>query len=103
MSRRVMEGSGLDPSGPTRKDDPRPESTPWPARLPPLANWPVIFAIPFVVTTVLVVVYPVLYGFWMGADPDLYEDLFTDDTYLRSVWNTIVFVGVGVNLKLVLA
>lgn len=79
------------------------ERTPWPARLPPLVNWPVIFALPFVVATLLVVVYPVVYGFWLGADPDLYEDLFTDDTYLRTVWNTIIFVGFGVNLKLVLA
>jgi multiple sugar transport system permease protein len=77
--------------------------TPWPARLPPVANWPVIFAIPFVITTLLVVVYPVAYGFFLGSDPDLYEDLFTDSTYLQSVWNTLVFVGVGVNLKLVLA
>ncbi|MHA6629784.1 carbohydrate ABC transporter permease [Pseudonocardia sichuanensis] len=79
------------------------EKPPWPSRLPPLVNWPVIFAIPFVLTALLVVVYPVVYGFWMGADPDLYEDLFTDDMYLRTVVNTIIFVGFGVNLKLVLA
>jgi multiple sugar transport system permease protein len=103
MSRRVVEGPELDPSVPTRDDTPRKESTPWPARLPPLVNWPVIFAIPFLMASLLVVVYPVVYGFWMGADPDLYEDLFTDDMYLRTVVNTIIFVGFGVNLKLVLA
>jgi multiple sugar transport system permease protein len=98
----------IDRSGPASSDE-RPggsrnaEKTPWPARLPPLANWPVIFALPFVIAAMLVVVYPVVYGFWMGADPDLYEDLFTDDTYLRTVVNTIIFVGIGVNLKLVLA
>ena len=85
------------------KPPPRTAKPPWPARLPPLVNWPVIFVIPFLIASMLVVVYPVVRGFWMGADPDLYEDLFTDDTYLRAVVNTIVFVGFGVNLKLVLA
>jgi multiple sugar transport system permease protein len=72
-------------------------------RVPPLVNLPVVFAIPFVVVTLLVVVYPVLYGFWLGSDPSLYTSLFADSTYLRAVWNTFLFVGIGVNLKLVLA
>ena len=90
---------------PVEKQTPPPhkDKVPWPSRLPPLVNWPIVFAIPFVLTALLVVVYPVIYGFWMGADPDLYEELFTDDMYLRTVLNTIIFVGVGVNLKLVLA
>ena len=102
MTRNVLEDSGR-PSSDESPGGSRDARTPWPARLPPLANWPVIFALPFVVTALLIVVYPVIYGFWLGADLDLYEDLFTDDTYLRTVVNTIVFVGVGVNLKLVLA
>lgn len=102
MTRNVLEDSGR-PSSDESPGGSRDVRTPWPARLPPLANWPVIFALPFVVTALLIVVYPVIYGFWLGADLDLYEDLFTDDTYLRTVVNTIIFVGVGVNLKLVLA
>ena len=79
------------------------ESTSWLTRVPPLVNWPVVFVIPFVIVTLLVVVYPVFYGFWLGANPSLYTSLLRDPTYLRSVWNTFVFVGVGVNLKLALA
>ncbi|HTF47843.1 MAG TPA: sugar ABC transporter permease [Pseudonocardia sp.] len=79
------------------------ESTSWLTRVPPLVNWPVVFVIPFVIVTLLVIVYPVLYGFWLGADPSLYTSLFSDSTYLHSVWNTFVFVGIGVNLKLALA
>ena len=79
------------------------QSTSWLTRVPPLVNWPVVFVIPFVIVTLLVIVYPVVYGFWLGADPSLYTSLFADPTYLRSVWNTVVFVGIGVNLKLALA
>jgi multiple sugar transport system permease protein len=103
MTKPVDERQDLTQPTEGREPPPRTEKPPWPARLPPLVNWPVIFAIPFLMASMLVVVYPVVYGFWMGADPDLYEDLFTDDTYLRTVVNTIVFVGFGVNLKLVLA
>jgi multiple sugar transport system permease protein len=103
MTREVAQRPERAPSVEGRQPRRRKDSPPWPARLPPLVNWPVIFAIPFVIATLLIVVYPVVYGFLLGSDPDLYEDLFTDDTYLWGVWNTFVFVGVGVNLKLVLA
>jgi multiple sugar transport system permease protein len=93
---RTRPDGHLDASAPA-------ERTPWPARLPPLVNWPVVFAVPFIITTLLIVVYPVVYGFWLGADLDLYEDLFTDETYLWTLWNTLLFVGLGVNVKLVLA
>jgi multiple sugar transport system permease protein len=102
MTRNVIEGPDRTSDGQLGTSR-RAERTPWPARLPPLVNWPVIFAIPFLITTLLVVVYPVAYGFWLGGDPGLYEDLFTDETYLWSVWNTLLFVGLGVNIKLVLA
>jgi multiple sugar transport system permease protein len=102
MTRNVIEGPERI-SGGQLGTSRRAERTPWPARLPPLVNWPVIFAIPFLITTLLVVVYPVAYGLWLGGDPGLYEDLFTDETYLWSVWNTLLFVGLGVNVKLVLA
>ena len=39
----------------------------------------------------------------MGSDPSLYADLFADPRYLTTVINTLLFVGVGVNVKMFLA
>ena len=49
------------------------------------------------------VVYPVVYGLWLGSDPALYADLFADPRYLTTVVNTLLLVGVGVNVKMFLA
>src|SRR5437773_10714288 len=48
-------------------------------------------------------VYPIGYSLWMGSKPSLYADLLADPLYLRSLFNTLLFVGVGVNVKLFLA
>src|SRR5947207_11990960 len=48
-------------------------------------------------------VYPIGYALWMGSKPSLYADLLADPLYLRSLFNTLLFVGVGVNVKLFLA
>jgi multiple sugar transport system permease protein len=49
------------------------------------------------------VVYPIGYGLWLGGKPALYAELATDPHYLTAVVNTLLYVGIGVNLKMVLA
>jgi multiple sugar transport system permease protein len=49
------------------------------------------------------VVYPFGYAVWMAARPSLYADLITDPSYLPTVVNTLLFVGLGVNVKMFLA
>ena len=49
------------------------------------------------------VVYPIGYGLWLGSDPALYAELFADPRYLTAVVNTLLYVGIGVNLKMFLA
>jgi multiple sugar transport system permease protein len=39
----------------------------------------------------------------MGSDPALYEQLFTDPRYLTTVVNTLLYVVIGVNVKMFLA
>ena len=39
----------------------------------------------------------------MGSDPALYRQLFDDPRYLTAVINTLLYVGIGVNLKMALA
>ncbi len=65
--------------------------------------WAVAFALPYALIFVAFVVYPIAYGLWMGSDPKLYRQLFDDPRYLTAVINTIVYVGIGVNLKMALA
>ena len=52
---------------------------------------------------VFVVVYPILYGLTLGADAESYRKLFHDPIYLESARNTLVFLLIAVNLKLLLA
>jgi multiple sugar transport system permease protein len=65
--------------------------------------WAVAFVVPYIAVFLAFVVYPVLYGAWMGSDPRLYSELFSDPIYQRTVANTLIFLAFGVNLKLFLA
>jgi multiple sugar transport system permease protein len=65
--------------------------------------WGVIFVVPYVAVFVLFVVYPVLYGIWLGSSPSSYVQLFNDPIYFRSLWNTFIFLVLGVNIKMFLA
>ena len=74
-----------------------------PGRLGSDAAWGVIFVIPYIVVFVFVVIYPLLYGLVLGSHADSYRKLINDPIYLRSAWNTLVFLIVAVNLKLIIA
>jgi multiple sugar transport system permease protein len=65
--------------------------------------WAVAFAVPYAAVFLAFVAYPVAYGLWLGSKPSLYEELFADPRYLSTVVNTLLFVGIGVNLKMFLA
>ena len=58
---------------------------------------------PFVVMFLALVIYPICYGLYLGARIDLYEMVFSDPRYLTAAVNTLIYVVVGVNLKMVLA
>src|ERR1700742_1642849 len=65
--------------------------------------WAIAFALPYVVIFFAFVLYPITYGLWMGSDPALYNQLFDDPRYVTAVINTLLYVGIGVNLKMALA
>ena len=65
--------------------------------------WAIAFALPYVVIFFAFVLYPIVYGLWMGSDPALYRQLFDDPRYLTAVINTLLYVGIGVNVKMALA
>ena len=49
------------------------------------------------------VAYPVVYGLWMGSEASLYRELFADPIYQTTVVNTIIYLALGVNVKMFLA
>ncbi|HUN40163.1 MAG TPA: sugar ABC transporter permease [Acetobacteraceae bacterium] len=66
-------------------------------------TWAVAFCIPYMAIFLAFVIYPVLYGLWMGHSPALYEQLWEDPIYRMSIVNTIIYLAVGVNVKLFFA
>ena len=66
-------------------------------------TWAVAFVVPYIAVFLAFVVYPVFYGAWMGSNPRLYAELFSDPIYQQTVVNTLIFLAFGVNLKLFLA
>ena len=66
-------------------------------------SWAVAFVVPYALVFLLFIAYPVSYGLWMGRDPTLYALLFSDPLYLTTVMNTLMFVGIGVNVMMFLA
>jgi multiple sugar transport system permease protein len=62
--------------------------------------WAIAFIVPYIALFVTFVAYPVAYGLWLGHSPSLYAELFSDPIYQRTVVNTVLYVGIGVNLKM---
>ena len=72
-------------------------------RQSPEATWGLILVLPYIVFFLVFVVWPVLYGLWLGRHPADYRTLFADPIFSRTAVNTLVFLGIGINLKLFLA
>src|SRR5262249_33802158 len=65
--------------------------------------WAIAFVVPYAAVFVALVVYPVACGIWMASDPSLYRDLLASPLYVRVVVNTVLYVGLGVNVMMFLA
>jgi multiple sugar transport system permease protein len=55
---------------------------------------------PYVLIFAIFVLYPVGYGLWLARHPASYVKLAEDPVFLRSVANTLVFLVIGINLKM---
>jgi multiple sugar transport system permease protein len=62
-----------------------------------------ILIAPYVLIFIVFVVYPVGYGLWLARHPESYVQLVDDPIFARSVINTLVFLIVGINIKMVVA
>jgi multiple sugar transport system permease protein len=66
-------------------------------------SWSILFVIPYAALFVAFAIYPMGYALWMGSDPALYAELLFDPRYVRAAVNTVLFVGLAVNLQMILA
>ena len=80
-----------------------PAAAPAAGRLSSWQNWGTLLVLPYLAVFFVFVLYPVGYGLWLGHNIESYVELFDDAIFWRSVVNTIIFLGVGVNLKMAIA
>ncbi len=77
-------GSARSPRGPLRRSD---------------LKWGIAFVAPYAAIFLAFVLYPFGYALWLAGEPALYAELIHDPLYLPTLVNTLVFVGIGVNVK----
>lgn len=65
--------------------------------------WGRALVLPYLILFVVFVLYPVGYGLWLARDPGNYVKLADDPVFFRTAINTVVFLLVAVNLKMVVA
>jgi multiple sugar transport system permease protein len=66
-------------------------------------TWAIAFVLPYAAVFLAFIIYPFGYALWMASRPSLYADLIADRLYLPTLLNTLLFVGIGVNVKMFLA
>jgi multiple sugar transport system permease protein len=66
-------------------------------------RWGLLLVVPYLLVFVVFVIYPVLYGLWLAREPQTYVRLFADPIFFRTLINTVVFIVVAVNVKMVIA
>lgn len=66
-------------------------------------RWAIAFVLPYAAVFLGFVIYPFGYALWMASKPSLFTDLIEDRSYLTALVNTLLFVGIGVNVKMFLA
>ena len=73
---------------------------------PPMSGdlmWAIAFTAPYFIVFALFVIYPVLYGIWLGSNPKSYVQVFEEPAFRYSLVNTAIFLLIAVNLKMLLA
>jgi multiple sugar transport system permease protein len=65
--------------------------------------WGRMMVLPYLLVFLIFVLYPVCYGLWLARHPQSYVHLVEDPIFFRSVINTIVFLVVAINVKMIAA
>jgi multiple sugar transport system permease protein len=78
-------------------------ATPGEGGMTPWQVWGLILIAPYILIFLVFVLYPVGYGFWIARHPISYQRLWDDPIFLRSVGNTLIFLIIGINAKMIVA
>lgn len=76
---------------------------------PPRERWAgkavlgLAFCSPLVLIFLFLVIIPILYMLYLGLDRSIYPAIFSDPIFIQTAWNTVIFVGIAVNVKMFLA
>src|SRR6201986_402102 len=65
--------------------------------------WAIAFVVPYAAVFVAFIAYPVAFGLWVGRRPGPLRSFFSAPRSLDSVVNPLLFVCIGVNVKMFLA
>ena len=65
--------------------------------------WGRMLVLPYLLVFLIFVLYPVGYGLWLARHPESYVKLFDDPIFFRTAINTVVFLVVAINVKMVIA
>jgi multiple sugar transport system permease protein len=72
----------------------------------PLSNWGFwgrMFVLPYLLVFLVFVLFPVSYGLWLARSPASYSKLFEDPIFFRTALNTVIFLVVAINIKMLIA
>jgi multiple sugar transport system permease protein len=79
-------------------------ATPRPRK--PLSTWGFwgrAFVVPYLIVFLVFVLFPVGYGLWLARSPASYVKLFDDPIFFRTAVNTVIFLVVAINIKMMIA
>ena len=65
--------------------------------------WGRVMILPYLLVFVVFVLYPVGYGLWLARHPSSYVKLIEDPIFFRTAVNTLIFLVVAINLKMIVA
>ena len=65
--------------------------------------WGLLMILPYILIFLIFVLYPVLYGFWIARHPESYIKLSADPIFWGTIRNTLIFIIVAINIKMVIA
>ena len=65
--------------------------------------WGRLFVVPYLLVFLIFVLFPVGYGLWLARSPESYGKLFEDPIFFRTAINTVIFLVIAINLKMMIA
>jgi multiple sugar transport system permease protein len=86
----------------TTPNDAVPRGPLW-GRLSTPQIWGIVLLAPYMLVFLAFVIYPVCYGLWLARQPASYVALYNDPIFARAAVNTLIFLVIGINFKMLVA